>query len=110
MNISTHLYSKQLEYKIYKFYWELFINIQNDITYDYFIKFLFRQKYDENLINKIGNICGFELNKTKFEDFIQKISSQYINDSDILKEYIKIFMLNGVNEQVDIEKIFIELK
>ena len=104
--------SKVIEfiYKISKSYSEIFHNNKNDILYDYFIRFLFRKKYDENLINKIGNLYGFTLNRIKFEDFIQKISSQYINENDILKEYIKIFLLNGKNEKVEIEKIFIELK
>ena len=90
-------------YKISELYSKLFDDNKNEKLFEYFVKFLFRKRYDENLINKIGNIYEFNsFSKITYNDFIQMISSSYMKKNDILNEYIKIFLLNGQNKEEEI--------
>ena len=76
-----------------------------------FLKIFFRKKYDAKLINKIGIIYDIiSQHQTKFDVFIHKILSEYIKTNDILKEYIKIFLLNGQSKEDNIEKIYCKIK
>lgn len=66
-------------YKISELYSKLFDDNKNEKLFEYFVKFLFRKRYDENLINKIGNIYEFNsFSKITYNDFIQMISSSYM--------------------------------